>query len=145
LNIDDDPHIASLETDRANNLIYVYQFKMKAFRKKILDLIKIRRFMNEIMTVSGTHDNEPWNFVTYAMTKVPGFTKISAYYFFKQCEACDGVDSVFQTFLDAAMVADTTSLGGWSNNKSDSEREDEDDGSICTTTHVLVKERSSVV
>ena len=101
--------------------------------------------MKENMTVSGTHDNEPWNFVESAMTKVPGFTRISVYYFFKQCEACDGIDSVFQTFLDAAMVANTTSLGGWSNNKSDSEREDEDDGSICTTTHVLVKERSSVV
>ena len=127
MNIDDDPHIASLETDRANNLIYVNQFKMKAFRKKILDLIKIRRFMNENMTVSGTHDNEPWNFVESAMTKVPGFTKISVYYLFKQCEACDGIDSVFQPFLDAAMVGDTTSLGGWLNNNSDSASE----GGFC--------------
>jgi hypothetical protein len=104
--------------------------------------------MNENMTVSGTHDNEPWNFVASAMTKVLGFTKILVYYFFKQFEACDGIESVFQSFLDAAMVGDTTSLGGWSNNNSDSEREDEDDGSIAPLLplhHVLVVERSSVV
>jgi hypothetical protein len=127
LNIDDDPHIASLETDRAINFQDVNQFEMKAFRKKILDLLKIRRVMKENMTVSGTHDNEPWNFVESAMTKVPGFTKISVYYLFKQCEACDGIDSVFQPFLDAAMVGDTTSLGGWLNNNSDSASE----GGFC--------------
>ena len=134
LNTDDDAHIASLVTDRAINLLDVNQFETKAFRKKILDLFKIRRVMKENMTVSGTHDNEPWNFVESAMTNVPGFTKISVYYFFKRCEACDGIDAVFQPFLDVAMVGDTTSLGGWSNHNSDSEREDEDDGSISTTT-----------
>ncbi len=77
LNIDDDPHIASLETDRVINLLDVNQFDAKAFRKKILDLFKIQRVMKESMTVSGTHDNESWNFVESAMTKVLGFTKIS--------------------------------------------------------------------
>jgi hypothetical protein len=48
--------------------------------------------MKENMTVSGTHDNEPWNFVESTMTKLPGFTKISVYYFFKRCEVCDGID-----------------------------------------------------
>ncbi len=59
LNIDDDPHIASLETERAIDLLDVNQFETKAFRKKILDLFKIRRVMKENMTVSGTHYNEP--------------------------------------------------------------------------------------
>ena len=136
LNIDEDPHIASLKTDRSINLLDINQFETKAFRKKILDLFKIRRIMKENMTVSGTHDNEPWNFVETAMTKVPGFTKISVFYFFKRCEACDGIDAVFQPFLDAAMVGNTTSLGGCSNHdNSDSEREGgEDDGRISTTT-----------
>jgi hypothetical protein len=133
LNEDNDPHISDLKNDKAINLLDINQFETKAFRKKILDLFKIRRIMKENMTVSGTHDNEPWNFVESAMTKVQGFTKIAVYYFYRRCEACDGIDSVFQPFLDAAMIGDTTSLGGCSND--DSGQEDaEDDGSISTTT-----------
>ena len=113
----------------------VNQFETKAFRKNFLDLFKIRRTMKENMTVSGTHDNEPWNFVECAMAKVQGgFTKIAVYYFYKQCEACDGIDSVFQPFLDSSMVGDSTSLGD--NNDSDAGREhdDVDGGSISTTS-----------
>jgi hypothetical protein len=139
LNVDDDPHIASLETDRAINLMEVNQFETKAFRKKILDLFKIRRIMKENMTVSGTHDNEPWNFVECAMLKVPGFTKIAVYYFYKRCEACDEIDSVFQPFLDQAMVGDTTSLGG--DNDSDYGQEEEDDGSFTSTSTTTAKRR----
>ena len=51
------------------------------------------------MTDSGTHDNEPWNFVECAMATVQGFTNIiTAYYFYKRCEVYDENDSVFQPF-----------------------------------------------
>lgn len=142
LNDDHDPHIeGSLETDKAINLLEVNQFDTKAFRKKILDLFKIRRIMKENMTVSGTHDNEPWNFVESAMTKVQGFTKISVYYFYKRCEAYDEIDSVFQPFLDPAFVGDTTSLGGCN----DSDDEEDGVGSISTTsTNSFKKQRVKV-
>jgi hypothetical protein len=70
----------------------------------MLDLVKIRQIMKENMTVSGTHDNEPWNFVECAMTKVQGFTKIAVYYFYKRCEVCDEIESVFQPFLEPAFA-----------------------------------------
>jgi hypothetical protein len=141
LNVDDDPHIASLETDRAINLMEVNQFETKAFRRKILDLFKIRRIMKENMTVSGTHDNEPWNFVECAMMKVPGFTKIAVYYFYKRCEACDEIDSVFQPFLDQAMVGDTTSLG---ENDSDYYGQEEEDGGSFTSASTSTAKRQRV-
>ena len=95
--------------------------------------------MKENMTVSGTHDNdEPWNFVECAMVKVPGFTKIAVYYFYKRCEACDDeIDTVFQPFLDQAMVGNTTSLGG--DNDSDYGQEEEDGGSFASTSTTTAK------
>ena len=148
LNDDDDIHVESLlETDRFVNLMEVNQFETKAFRKKILDLFKIRRVMQENMTVSGTHDNEPWNFVESAMASSGqggGFTKIAVYYFYKRCEACDGIDAVFQQFLDPAFVGDTTSLGDYS----DSGREevgDDGGGSISTnSTHFSTRKKARV-
>ena len=62
----------------------VDQYKTPAFWKKILDLFKIRRCMKENMSVSGTHDNDAWNFIESAMAKTPGFTKVAVYYFYKQ-------------------------------------------------------------
>ena len=85
------------------------------------------------MTVSGTHDNEPWNFVECAMAKVPGgFTKITVYFFYKQCEACDGIDSVFQPFSDSSMVGNTTTSLG--NNSDSDSRQEHNDGRISTTS-----------
>jgi hypothetical protein len=141
LNDDDDLHIHSLlETDRFINLMEVNQFDTKAFRKKIYDLFKIRRIMQENMTVSGTHDNESWNFVESAMATSGlggGFTKIAVYYFYKQCEACDGIDAVFQPFLDPAMLGDTTCLDDYSVDSYDEPEEDvlhDGGGSISTTS-----------
>jgi hypothetical protein len=94
---------------------------------KNLDLLKIRRILKENMTVSGTHKNELWNFVKCAMTKVQGFTKIAAYYFYKRFEVYDEIDSVFQPFLCQAFVGDTTTLGGCNDS-------DEDDGGSISTT-----------
>ena len=122
MNRENDPHLADLLTDRSLNLMDFDPFETAAFRKKILDLFKIRRCMKENMTVSGTHDNDAWNFVECAMAKTPGFTKVAVYYFYKQCELVEDIDCHFQPFLDGSMIGDTTSL-----NSSDSECGDDDD------------------
>lgn len=104
----------------------VNQFDTDAFRKKIHDLFKIRRIMKENMTISGTHDNEPWNFVESAMVRSGlrgGFTKIAVYYFYKRCDLCDGIDAVFQP------LGDTTRLGDYSS--------DDCGGSISNTATTL--------
>ena len=36
--------------------------------------------MKESMTVSGTHDSNPWNFVECAMPGTRGFTKDAVHY-----------------------------------------------------------------
>ena len=81
----------------------VIQFETEAFCKKILYLFRIRRKMKENMTVSGTHNSDPWNFVECAMTGVRGFTKVAVYYFYKQREANGDIDSCFQPFLDTSI------------------------------------------
>jgi hypothetical protein len=134
LNMDNDPHIAiGLVDDKQINLMQVSQFDTKAFRKKINDLFKIRRRMKENMTVSGTHDNEAWNFVESAMASSGckgGFTKIGVYYFYKRCEGCDGIDAVFSPFLDPDLLGDSTNLGDDSNS---SESEEKGDGGSLTS------------
>ena len=52
------------------------------------------------MTKSGTHDNDPFNFVEVAMRKFHGFTPIPIYYFFTSCEEHSDIDSVFQPTMD---------------------------------------------
>ena len=90
------------------------------------------------MTVSGTHDNKSWNFVESAMATSGfggGFTKIAVYYFYKQCEACDGIDAVFQPFLDPALLGDTTCLDDYSVDSSEPEEDVlHGGGSISTTS-----------
>jgi hypothetical protein len=106
----DDVYLYDLTLDTEINLLCVNQFDTDAFRKKILDLFKIRRKMKENMTVSGTHDSDPWNFVECAMSGTSGFTKIGVYYFYQRCEANSDIDSYFQPFLDPSMRGDTVSL-----------------------------------
>ena len=52
------------------------------------------------MTKSGTHDNDPFNFVKVAMREFHGFTPIAIYYFFTGCEEHSDIDSVFQPSMD---------------------------------------------
>ena len=107
----DDIYLSELVDDPDINLSCVLQFDTEAFRMKILDLFKIRRKMKENMTVSGTHDSDPWNFVECAMTGMTkGVTKIAVYYFYKRCKADKDVDSCFQPFLDTDIRGDTVSL-----------------------------------
>ena len=107
----DDIYLCDLVEDPELNLSCVLQFDTEAFRMKILDLFKICRKMKENMTVSGTHDSDPWNFVECAMTGMTkGFTKIAVYYFYQRCETDKDIDSCFQPFLDIAIRGDTVSL-----------------------------------
>jgi hypothetical protein len=106
----DDIYLADLEIDSDINLLCVDQFETEAFRKKIMDLFKIRRKMKQNMTESGTHDSDPWNFVECAMSGISGFTKMGVYYFYQQCEANIDIDGYFQPFLDLSMRGDTVSL-----------------------------------
>ena len=57
-------------------------FDIEAFRKKILDLFNLCRKMKENMTVSETHESNPWNVVECAMSGKSGFTKIPVYFVF---------------------------------------------------------------
>ncbi|KAI2489793.1 hypothetical protein MHU86_24787 [Fragilaria crotonensis] len=107
-----DLYLCDLVEDPEVNLLCVVQFDTEAFRKKILDLFRIRRKMKENMTVSGTHDSDPWNFVECAMAGTQGFTKVAVYYFYQRCEANSDIDSCFQPFLDTSIRGDTVSLLG---------------------------------
>ena len=55
----DNIHLVNLANDGEINLSSVVQFDTTAFRKKILNLFKMRRIIYENMTISVTHDNEP--------------------------------------------------------------------------------------
>jgi hypothetical protein len=107
-----DEYLCSLQADPEINLQKnIILYEMKAFRTKILNLFKIRRDMKANMTVSGTHDSDPWNFIEASMKKVPGYTKISVYYFYKRCEEMgNGVDAHFSPFLDSDLIGDSGSL-----------------------------------
>ena len=106
----DDVYLLDLSLDTDINLLCVDQFETEAFRKKIMDLFKIRRKIKENMTESGTHDSDPWNFVECAMSGISGFTKIGVYYFYQRCEENIDIDGYFQPFLDLSMRGDTVSL-----------------------------------
>lgn len=62
------------------------------------------------MTVSGTHDSDPWNFIDPAMNKIPGgrrLPKVGVLYFYRRCEEFPDVDAAFQPFLDDALKGST--------------------------------------
>lgn len=105
----DDIHLQQLVEDQEINLSVVTQLTTDAFRNKITKLFKMRRIMQQNMTVSGTHDSDPWNFVESAMSAKgsSGITKISLYYFYIRCEAIPGIDASFQPFLDPSFVGDS--------------------------------------
>jgi hypothetical protein len=107
----DDPYLVALLDNDDINLHKVDPFTPEAFRKKIHTLLKIRGIMKKNMVQSGTHDNDPWNFVEIAMRDFTGLTPIGVYYFYTRCEANEGVDSVFQPFLDSSLKGSSVDLG----------------------------------
>jgi hypothetical protein len=107
----DDIYLAALQDNPDVDLNKYDQMTPDAFRKKVVTLFKVRRLMQKNMTQSGTHDNEPWNFVEVAMKEFTGLTKIAAYYFFMRCEANPEIDGVFQPFLDSSLKGSSVEIG----------------------------------
>jgi hypothetical protein len=110
INTTNDHYILELQANREINLRNVMTFSSDVFKKKITNLFRIRQKIKERMTTSGTHDNNPWNFVEGAMRLYPGFTKISVYYFYTRCDENPGVESQFVTFLDDSLKGDSTTI-----------------------------------
>jgi hypothetical protein len=72
-------------------------------------LFKVRKVMQQNMTVSGEHDNDPYNFVEVAMKKV-GKTRLSllgCYYFFKLCDENPEVDTHHCMEMDNILKGNT--------------------------------------
>ena len=63
------------------------------------------------MTKSGTHDNDPFNFVKVAMREFRGFTPIAVYYFFTRCEEHSDIDSVFHLLMDDRLKGNSLTVG----------------------------------
>jgi uncharacterized membrane protein YgcG len=113
-----DIHLLELASDPTINLFSVDHYDTKAYTKMIMALLTVRKKMLYNMTVSGTHDNDPWHFVENAMlgttttTAVGGLTKISVYYFYQRC-----MDSNVQPFLDdvsmSMMMKGDDSVNEW--------------------------------
>lgn len=57
---------------------------VEAVKKKIMTLIKVRKIIQDNMTLSGEHDSDVYNFVDVALKKVgtAGLTLLGCYYFF---------------------------------------------------------------
>ena len=77
----EDPVLADLDENEEVDLEQFEQMETNAFRKKCLDLFKLRSIMKENMMKSGTHDSDPYNFVEVAMRGFTGLTLISVFYF----------------------------------------------------------------
>ena len=98
----EDPVLADLDVNEEVDLAQFEQMETNAFRKKCLDLFKVRSIMKENMTKSGTHDSDPYNFVEVAMR---GFTGLT------QCDEHPDIDSMFQPFMNDNLKGNSITLG----------------------------------
>ena len=105
------PVLADLATNEEVDLVQFEQMETNAFRKKCLDLFKVRSIMKENMMKSGTHGSDPYNFVEVAMRGFTGLTPISVFYFYKQCDEHPDIDSVFQPFMNDDLKGNSITLG----------------------------------
>ena len=97
--------------------------------------------MKTNMAKSGTHDNEPWNFVEVAMRQHSGFTKIAVYYFYMRCESVPDVDSVFQPFLDSSIKGSSVEINHESTVPSTGKKRKKNDDAI----EVLLEQSSAMI
>jgi hypothetical protein len=117
-----DPIIRDLIDENTFDLSDVDVMTPIVFKKRINLLFRIRRTMKDNMTVSGTHDSDPWNFVDIAMNKIPGgrrLPKVGVLYFYRRCEEFPDVDAAFQTFLDDSLKGSTIEVDHRSSTDSD--------------------------
>jgi Tfp pilus assembly pilus retraction ATPase PilT len=74
VNASNNDHITKeLIEDTAINLTEVDRLDVDVFRKKIVNLFKIRDIIKKHMTASDTHDSNAWNFVEAVMKTFTGF------------------------------------------------------------------------
>jgi hypothetical protein len=109
----------------------VEQFDVPAFQKKILNLFKVCRTMQGMMTTSGTHNNDPFNYIFAAMKGVPGLTALAVYYFWIRCEQNEGIDNHFAPFLDPALKGSTVHIA----NDADLDNESVGTAGNCAKKH----------
>ena len=107
----EDPVLADLDMNEEVDLAQFEQMETNAFRKKCLDLFKVRSIMKENMMKSGTHDSDPYNFIKVAMRGFTGLTPISVFYFYKRCDEHPDIDSVFQLFMNDDLKGNSITLG----------------------------------
>ena len=80
-----------------------------AIKKKVNQLLKVRKQLQKNMTISGEHDSNPYNFVEVAMNSIGknGLSLLGCYYFFKRCEDNPEVDVCFSQEMDDALKGNT--------------------------------------
>jgi hypothetical protein len=69
-------------------------------RKKVFQLLKVRKEIQKITTQHGEYASDPYHFIDIAMKVVGGvngLTKLGCYYFFKRCDDNPEVDASFAT------------------------------------------------
>ena len=81
-----------------------------AIKKKVCMLFKIRKVIQENMTVSGEHDSDPYNFVEVAMKKVGrvGMSLLGCYYFFRVCDKNPEADVRYSVEIDDILRGGNT-------------------------------------
>jgi hypothetical protein len=101
-----DAHLVQLEDD-----VDLTEFNLstsKSCQQVFFALRKVRAKMKENMTQSGTHGNDPWDFVAVALRAVKqsiGFNE--AYYYYTRMEAHPDVEAQFQPFIDESLKGDS--------------------------------------
>jgi hypothetical protein len=105
VNNNNDPIIQDMIDENTYDLSDIDVMTEAVYQKWVNLLFRIRRKMKENITISGTHDSDPWNFIDVAMNKVPGgrpLSKVGVVYFYRRCEEFPDVDSSFQ--ISSMMV-----------------------------------------
>jgi hypothetical protein len=102
----DDLHYDEVE---GLNLLDYDMMTASAIKKKIMLLIKVRKIVQDNMTLSGEHDSDAYNFMEVAIKKVGagGLTLVGSYYFFKICDVHPEVDVTYTVTLDDAIKGNT--------------------------------------
>ena len=103
----DDPHWDEYESLQ---LVEYDVMAAELIKKKVHSLLKIRKTMQENMTKSGEHGNDPYDFVDVALKKIGknGLSHLGCYYFFKLCDANPDVDVYHTVEMDDNLKGNTT-------------------------------------
>lgn len=101
-----DAHLATLEDD-----VDLSEFNLttpKSCQQVFSALRRVRQKMKDNMNKSGTHGNDPWDFVAVGLRAVKqsiGFNE--AYYYYTRMEEHPEVETQFQPFIDDSLKGDS--------------------------------------